>query len=279
MKAWDVISNPDVFCRVRNLRTCATVKDMSKKAMPENFSDLKSESFQTSERQQYVAKLFDSLAPKYDRFNRWVSLFRDESWRRHTIAFLQERAAGRILDLAAGTGDLARCAAASAASEVHVFDISFEMLALAKAKLAGQNSFAGKIAIEQGSANLLPFKNQSFDGIVSGFAMRNVFHFLDEVLLEMTRVLKPGGRFAILELSRPANPILRFVFNLHMKTIMPLIGRFTTGESEPFNYLHQTTMTFLTPAEFKDRLIQAGFVDVAFKKYLFGGIAIHYGSK
>ncbi len=247
--------------------------------MDSNHANLKVKSFNTSERQKYVANLFDDLAPKYDRFNRWVSLFRDEAWRRQTVALLQERANGVTLDLAAGTGDLAHSALNAGAREVHVFDISHEMLMFAKSKLLSQDVGAKKIAFEQGSANCLPFRSQSIDGIVSGFAMRNVFHFLDEVLSEMHRTLKPGGRFAILELSKPANPFLRFGFNLHMKTVMPLIGRVIAGKSEPFKYLYQTTMTFLAPDEFKKGLEKAGFVEVNYKTFLFGGIAIHFGQK
>ncbi len=239
------------------------------------FANLKTDSFDTAERQKYVAELFDRLAPKYDRFNRWVSGFRDEAWRRETVALLGERQSGVILDLAAGTGDLARHAAQMGAHAVHVFDISHEMLLHAKTKLNGHS----QVAFEQGSAHLLPFRNSSMDGVVSGFAMRNVFHFLDNVLLEMHRVLKPGGRFAILELSRPNHALLRWGFRLHMKTVMPLIGKLTTGNTEPFHYLYQTTMTFLSPLEFKEKLERAGFEKVGFKRFLLGSIAIHFGQK
>lgn len=247
--------------------------------MSHSFADLKTQSIDRDERQKYVADLFDTLAPRYDRFNRWVSLFRDEAWRRETVALLNDRKTGVVLDLAAGTGDLAHHAAKAGARAVHVFDISHEMLRLAKIKVTGGDGPKQLIAFEQGSAHLLPFKNNSIDAIVSGFAMRNVFHFLDVVLMEMKRVLKPGGRFAILELSRPPNALLRFGFRLHMRTIMPLIGRLATGRSEPFHYLYQTTMTFLSPGEFKKRLEKAGFVNVNFKRFLLGGIAIHFGER
>lgn len=247
--------------------------------MKQNHANLNVKSFNTQKRQKYVAELFDDLATKYDRFNRWVSFFRDEAWRRQTVALLKKRASGIILDLAAGTGDLARSALDAGAREVHVFDISYEMLTIAKAKLVSQKGEVKKIVFEQGSANLLPFQNQSLDGIVSGFAMRNVFHFLEEVLAEMHRVLKPGGRFAILELSTPSNWFLRLGFRLHLKTIMPLIGVLITGKSEPFKYLYQTTMTFLSPIEFVKKLEKAGFVEIHFKTFLTGGIAIHHGLK
>jgi demethylmenaquinone methyltransferase/2-methoxy-6-polyprenyl-1,4-benzoquinol methylase len=239
------------------------------------FANLKTDSFDNAERQKYIAELFDRLAPKYDRFNRWVSGFRDEAWRRETVALLGDRHSGVILDLAAGTGDLARQAAKMGARAVHVFDISHEMLLRAKTKLNGH----AQVAFERGSAHLLPFQSHSMDGMVSGFAMRNVFHFLDDVLRETHRVLKPGGRFAILELSRPHHALLRWGFRLHMKTVMPLIGKLATGNTEPFHYLYQTTMTFLSPLEFKARLEKAGFEEVGYKRFLLGGIAIHYGQK
>lgn len=246
--------------------------------MTSNFGNLR-ETVDTppSERQSYVTQLFDDLAPNYDRFNRWVSLFRDEAWRRATIALLQEQKTGSILDLAAGTGDLAGCAARMGAADVHIFDISLNMLQLARKKF--QRNGSASFRYELGSAHQLPFKDAAFEGVVSGFAMRNVYHFLDDVLQEMHRVLKPGGRIAILELSRPNNWLLRQGFRLHLKTIMPVIGRLTAGRSRPFNYLRETTLTFLSPQEFQERLQKVGFVGVGWRSLLLGGIAIHYGQK
>lgn len=246
--------------------------------MNKNYGNLKEPAIDSRKRQQYISTLFDNLAPKYDRFNRWVSFFRDETWRRKTVELLKEQRTGVILDLAGGTGDLAHWASQAGAREVHVFDISYNMLTLAKSKL-GKNSQQTNFVFEQGTANMLPFLNESFHGIISGFAMRNVFHFLDEVLGEMYRVLKPGGRFALLELSQPENILFRLVFKLHMKTVMPIIGKLTTGEIEPFDYLFQTTTSFLSPLKFKEKLEKVGFMDVDWKNYLLGGIAIHFGIK
>lgn len=241
-----------------------------------DYANLKNQS-DPQERQHFVSSLFDQLAPRYDRFNRWVSFYRDENWRKNTVRLLGEKAQGVILDLAAGTGDLAHWAHAAGAKQVHVFDISMNMLELAKSKLLKESNH--QFYFEKGSAAQLPFRSTSFDGIVSGFAMRNIFHFLDEVLNEIFRVLKPGGRFAILELSRPSHPVLRLGFNLHMRSVMPIIGRLTTGAWLPFHYLYQTTMTFLPPEDFKVYLEKAGFINVRWKSYLLGGIAIHYGNK
>lgn len=247
--------------------------------MSEKFADLKAWPADPANRQHYVADLFDNLAPRYDRFNRWVSFNRDEQWRKAAISRLGEQRKGIVLDLAAGTGDLSNNALRAGAERVHAFDISYEMLRHARTKLWPGNTKQISAALEQGSAHCMPYKNESFNGIVSGFAMRNVFHFLDAVLEEMYRVLKPGGRFAILELSRPDQAWLRFGFRLHMRTVMPLIGRLTTGKAEPFHYLYKTTMTFLSPVEFQDRLEKAGFANVGYQTFLLGGIAIHYGSK
>ncbi len=245
----------------------------------EQFADLAQTGVDRQARQCYVTNLFDELAPRYDRFNRWVSLFRDEAWRRQALALLGEQRKGVILDLAAGTGDLSHSALGLGATRVHVFDISFEMLRFAQSKLLRADPAGERVAFEQGSAHRLPFQDESIDGMVSGFAMRNVFHFLDEVLLEVYRVLRPGGRLSILELSRPRNPMLQLGFKLHMSKIMPLIGRLATGNASPFRYLYQTTMTFLTPQQFCERLQAAGFAEVSWQTHLMGGIAIHYGRK
>lgn len=244
--------------------------------MTSNFANLKDNRTDETLRQNYVTELFDNLAPNYDRFNRWVSFFRDGHWRRETIRLIEDRSQGVILDLASGTGDLARNAAKSGARQVHVFDISNQMLQFAKKKLS-RNSIESKVVYEQGSANALPFADKSFDGVVSGFAMRNVFHFMETVLKEIHRVLKPGGRFAILELSQPENGLVRKVFQFNMKNLVPLIGKATSGQSVPFDYLYETTMTFLSAEQFKQLLEKVGFREVSWKKYLFGGIAIHYG--
>jgi len=247
--------------------------------MSKNFADLTQPGLNSRERQEFVTALFDDLAPQYDRFNRAVSLYRDEAWRRNAIHLLQEQSRGVVLDLAAGTGDLANSARKYGARQVHVFDISHEMLKLAQVKLLAGNGASAGVGFAQGSAHLLPFRDGSVNGVVSGFAMRNVFHFLDDVLREIYRVLQPGGRFAILELSQPRNPLLRLGFRVHLQTIMPLIGRLTTGRQSPFSYLRQTTMTFLRPEEFKLRLEQAGFQEVIWKRQLLGAIAIHAGIK
>lgn len=246
--------------------------------MKPNFGNLKQQTFDVSQRQKYVTKLFDELAPNYDRFNRRVSFSRDEAWRQQTIAALHDQKQGVILDLAAGTGDLANSARHAGAKQVHVFDISHNMLLHARQKLA-PGSTGQIVAFEQGSANRLPFKDESFHGVVSGFAMRNVFHFLDEVLTEIHRVLKPNGRVAILELTQPHNPLLQLGFRLHLKWVMPFIGRLSAGSAQPFHYLRQTTLTFLSPVDFKTRLEEAGFCDVGWKTFLLGGIALHFGEK
>ncbi len=247
--------------------------------MSKNYADLHQPEVDSQARQKYVTALFDDLAPKYDRFNRFVSLSRDEAWRKTAIKLLGAQADGVILDLASGTGDLANSAKRHGARGVHAFDISHEMLKLAKDKLLPENGSAAYVGVTQGSAHLLPFKSASINGVVSGFAMRNVFHFLDDVLAEIYRVLTPGGRFAILEMSQPHNAVLRFGFRVHMQTVMPLIGRLTTGQHSPFQYLRQTTMTFLRPEAFQERLESAGFREVMWKPQLFGAIAIHSGVK
>jgi ubiquinone/menaquinone biosynthesis methyltransferase len=245
--------------------------------MQSKYANLKSDNHNPGKRQQYVTELFDGLAGRYDRFNRFVSFNRDATWRRHTIESLKDSAGGRVIDLAAGTGDLSHAALTGGASEVHVFDIASNMLRIAQKKMKPVHS--GMVAFEQGSAHALPFKEDSFDGLVSAFAMRNVFHFLDPVLAEMYRVLKPGGRFAILELSKPQNPLIFAGFKLHMRYIMPLIGKLASGQWTPFRYLCETTMTFLPPAEFTKRLEKAGFCNVKWSTFLLGGIAIHSGEK
>ena len=222
-----------------------------------------------------VQRMFDGLAPRYDAFNRWASLGLDRRWRRVAVAELGLPPGARVLDVATGTGDLA-LAAAAAGARVTGVDFAPSMLRRARAKAAASGR---ALAVQVARAEALPFAGAAFDGVVSAFAMRNVRPFLDDVLGEMARVLRPGGRVAILEFSAPRAPIVRFGHALYTRGLVPLVGRMLTGEREPFDYLNRSIDAWDAPERFGARLARAGFAGVRFRLLSFGTVAVHSGTR
>ena len=223
-----------------------------------------------------VRTMFDRLAPRYDSFNHWASLGLDYGWRRAAIRSLHLSAAAKVLDVATGTGDLA-FTASRRAHQTAGFDFSPQMIEIAVHK-AEKGNVAG-VSFQVARAEQVPYRDDSFHGATSAFAMRNVKPMLGEVLSEMLRVLQPGGRVAILEFSRPPAGPVRWAHGLYVRSIMPRIGRWLAGSSEPFEYLHRSIEEWLSPEEFAERLRTAGFVEVGYRRLAMGTVALHIGRK
>lgn len=223
-----------------------------------------------------VQEMFGSLAHRYDRFNHWASLGLDYGWRRAAIRSLHLSADAKVLDVATGTGDLA-FTASRRARKTAAFDFSFQMIEIAAQK-ANKGDVEG-VYFQVARAEQVPFRDGSFHGATSAFAMRNVKPMLDEVLVEIHRVLQPGGRVAILEFSRPPAAPVRWVHGLYVRSIMPRIGRWLAGSSEPFEYLHRSIEEWLRPEEFAERLRAAGFAEVGYRRLAMGTVALHIGRK
>lgn len=221
-----------------------------------------------------VRRMFDSLAPSYDRFNRWASLGMDVGWRQAALDALEVTSRSAVLDVATGTGDLA-LAAARRAGRVFGCDFATEMIHIADRKGRGR----GRVRFQVARAEALPYQEGVFDGVTSAFAMRNVRPMLDEVLAEAHRVLRPGGRLAILEFSRPRWAPVRWVHDLYTRWLMPLIGRVLTGSSEPFEYLYRSIQEWETPEAFAARIRGAGFDGVEHRMMGLGTVALHTGRK
>ena len=171
---------------------------------------------------EYLKGFFAELAPSYGKFNRIASLFLDGYWRDQVANFAQPGM--RVLDLCTGTGDLAFKIAKKIGPQGRLAGIDFspEMLSLARKKKEKRDL---NIDFRLSRAEDLPFESESFDLLVSAFAMRNVRANLEKVLNEIFRVLKPGGQTVILEFSRPSFFILKLLHSLYLKTFIPLIGK------------------------------------------------------
>ena len=223
-----------------------------------------------------VQEMFGSLARRYDSFNHWASLGLDYGWRRAAVRSLQLTVDSAVLDVATGTGDLA-FTAAPRAHRTAGFDFSPEMIEIAVHKAA--SSALPGVTFQVARAEQMPYGNDSFHGATSAFAMRNVKPMLDEVLSETYRVLRPGGRVAILEFSRPPVAPVRWAHGLYVRLIMPRIGRWLVGSSEPFDYLHRSIEEWLSPEDFAERLRAVGFAEVGYRRLALGTVALHVGRK
>ena len=200
----------------------------------------------------FVQRLFTRIAPRYDWFNRLASCGLDQGWRRAAVVQGDIRPGDRVLDVCAGTGDLAILCAQRLGGRGAVVgaDLNREMLSLARRK---QRARRLPVAWLQADAEALPFPAGSFDRVLIGFSTRNLSD-LTAGLREMVRVLRPGGRLVILETGRPDHPLVRFGYQAFLFTAAPAIGFALTGRLWPFTYLARSVRGFLTPQEMVERL-------------------------
>ena len=204
---------------------------------------------------------FDEIARDYDRMNHLMTAGLDRCWRKRAVQGLH----GKVLDVACGTGDmvveLLRTRHA-ASLQVTGVDLSEEMLAIAKRK-------APQAEYRLADAEHLPFGDASFDAVTCAFGVRNFVH-LEQGLGEMVRVLKSGGRMAILELATPDNPFIRFFYNIYTRRIIPWLGSRIAGNREAYTYLPSSIERFPKGAAMADKLMAAGGRTVEHRKLTFG---------
>jgi len=226
-----------------------------------------------SERAHYVQGMFARIAHRYDLMNRLMTAGQDVRWREQVIRRAALPPGGCLLDLGAGTGDLAREALRQAPqSNAVAADFTLEMM------LAGQNRPDQRLTWAAADALCLPFSDEHFDAVVSGFLLRNVSD-VPQALAEQRRVLKPGGRIVSLDTTRPPQNILTPFINLHLHTVIPALGRLIAGDAEAYTYLPDSTQSFLSAESLAEHLSLAGFREVGFLRKMFGTVAIHWGVK
>jgi len=201
-------------------------------------------------------QMFDGIAARYDLINRVISLGIDQSWRRRTVKALGLEPGARVLDLATGTGDLALLIAEAApTARIVGLDPSEKMLEVARAKVE-KAGLLGRIELVVGDAESLPFADSTFDGVTIAFGIRNVPD-RERALAEMTRVTKPGGRIAVLELSEPRRGILGPLARFHVHTVVPYVGALLSGAPE-YRYLQRSIAAFPPADEFAELMRRAG---------------------
>lgn len=215
--------------------------------------------------------MFDRIASRYDLLNRVLSFGRDASWRRRAVALAGLGAGERALDVGAGTGDLAfALATAGPSGRVIALDLAPGMLAQARKR--GDASVGFVI----GSAEALPFPDALFSCVVAGFAVRN-FGDLARGLADMRRVLRPGGRAAVLELSLPPSPGLRALHLWYLHRVAPVIAKILGSSSEAYSYLPASIEAFPDPERLAAAFRDAGFQRVRYERLTFGVATIHVG--
>lgn len=201
-------------------------------------------------KQDLVRSMFDTIAPRYDLVNRLMTFGLDASWRRRTVALLEVAPEAVVLDIGCGTGDLARNLRRNGKRSFGI-DLSLGMLAVAR---------SGGAPLVQADAAALPILTATADGVVSGFAVRN-FADLPGVMSELGRVLRPGGRLALLEVGEPKSRLLRIGHRLWFTHVVPRLGALLS-DGAAYRYLPRSVAYLPTFAELESLLTDAGFTDV-----------------
>jgi demethylmenaquinone methyltransferase/2-methoxy-6-polyprenyl-1,4-benzoquinol methylase len=224
-----------------------------------------------------VRAMFDSIAGVYDRLNSLMTAGLHHRWRARAADLAAVGPGSRVLDVATGTGDMALELAKRVGATGAVVGVDFapEMLAIAQRKATARGSVS-TLRFERGNALALRYGDGEFDAATAGFGVRN-FADLDQGLREMTRVVRPGGRVVILEMTTPQRPPLSSFFSLWFDRIVPMLGRFA-GDGAAYQYLPASVRRFPGPTELAAKLVDAGLVDVRYVITAGGIIALHVGT-
>jgi len=232
-----------------------------------------------AEKSAYVRRMFGTIAARYDLLNRMMTFGLDQGWRRFAVAQVlptSPRGRHQALDVATGTGDfLPILHSADPDALVIGLDFSLPMMQAGDAKI---EATSGRGAYVGGDALSLPFPDDSFDLITTGFGMRNVADLMS-ALREMHRVAKPGARMACLEVARPRSVLLRWGHRFYFTRIVPLLGALVGGNIEAYTYLPQSAEQFPPPEHLRDLLRAAGWRHVRYQLLGLGAVAVHIAEK
>jgi demethylmenaquinone methyltransferase/2-methoxy-6-polyprenyl-1,4-benzoquinol methylase len=233
-------------------------------------------SVSTSKEPARIAGMFDAIAGRYDTLNYLLSAGFDRRWRRRAVRALQLTGRERVLDMCTGTADLAIEAASSssgAAREVVGIDFAGEMLRLGnrKVRAAGLDR---RVWLARGDATAMPLRDASVDAAMVAFGIRNVID-TDKACREFHRVLRSGGRLAILEFGSPQMPGLREAYQWYFRAVLPRIGRLISKHGEAYSYLPASVEQFPSGEAFANVLRRNGFTDVRFEVLTFGVVYLY----
>lgn len=223
--------------------------------------------------------MFGRIAPRYDLLNHLLSMNVDRYWRAQTVSRVSEivdRPGARVLDVCCGTGDLMLALKSRGpSSKVFGSDFCHPMLVAAREK-AIQRQFPGKLF--EADALQLPIAGGSFDLLTIAFGFRNLASYRDG-LIELRRVLRPGGTLAILEFSTPPNRFLADLYHFYSRAILPAIGGMISGSKDAYRYLPESVRKFPDASGLAEQMRNAGFVNVRFERMTAGIVALHCGDR
>jgi demethylmenaquinone methyltransferase/2-methoxy-6-polyprenyl-1,4-benzoquinol methylase len=220
-----------------------------------------------------VREMFAGIAGRYDLLNHLLSGNVDKRWRRLVARELQGslREGARVLDVACGTGDLSMVLADAGRARVIGLDFCRPMLEVARGK-------TGRVPFVEGDALKLPFADESFEAVTIAFGLRNLAG-VGEGLAELRRVLKPGGRAAILEFSTPVVPGFRTLFRFYFTRVLPRVGGWVSGSRGAYEYLPDSVSKFPDQKRLAALMREAGFADVGYRNLTGGIAALHTGAR
>lgn len=231
------------------------------------------------EHNRRVQDIFSSIAHRYDLMNRVMTCGQDVGWRREVIRRAELAPGRKLLDIGTGTGDLA-FEALKQCPDCWVAAVDFTEQMMQTGRKRAQKQWFGHTGLAWGAADglFLPFAENEFDAVVSGFLLRNV-NDLRTCLAEQLRVLKPGGLMVALDTAPPPGSVLKPLIMFHLRVVIPTLGRMVSGTQEPYRYLPATTEAFLSPQQVALRMKTAGFCDTAYRSLMGGTVAIYRGRK
>jgi demethylmenaquinone methyltransferase/2-methoxy-6-polyprenyl-1,4-benzoquinol methylase len=225
-----------------------------------------------------IAGMFDAIAPRYDLLNHVLSAGLDQRWRARAVDALALPAGARVLDLCTGTGDLAVMTVRRVpGSSVIGIDFAGAMLRLGLAKVRSLR-LGSAIRLVRGDATQLPLPSASCDATTIGFGIRNVAE-PERALAEIARILRPGGRLAILEFGQPRIPGLRTLYAWYFKYLLPMVGRLVSKHNSAYSYLPASVGTFPPPDEFAGRIARNGFSKVEAVPLTLGIVYLYIGER
>ncbi len=219
--------------------------------------------------------MFDAIAGRYDFLNHLLSAGIDRQWRRRAVAALALSGRERLLDLCTGTADLAiaACSATPGAARAVGVDFSGAMLGVAGAKIR-QRGLEGCVCLLRGDATHVPIADRAMDRVTVAFGIRNVER-PDATCAEIYRVLRPGGRLAVLEFAIPKAPLLRAAYLAYFRQLLPRIGRIISRHNAAYGYLPASVAAFATPDEFVKILEGSGFTNIQAVPLTFGIVYLY----
>jgi demethylmenaquinone methyltransferase / 2-methoxy-6-polyprenyl-1,4-benzoquinol methylase len=232
-----------------------------------------------AEKDRLVRDHFTSIARKYDFMNTLLSFGLHHWWKRVTVSRLSLGQSTKVLDVCGGTADLALLALKRSprAGRIVVYDINYAMLQAGRAKVE-RSGYGEQIERVRGDAETISFPENTFDGVMVGFGIRNFTH-MEKGLSEMYRVLKPGGTLVCLEFSRPTNRLFGMLYDFYSFVVMPLAGSILAGSRRAYTYLPESIRLFPSADRLASILSEIGFRSVTYERLTNGVAVIHRATK